>query len=72
MQHWEHGYASTVHAAQGRTADRVLVHLDARYEKTVGSESFYVALSRARHQAKLYTDDQLRLGEVVGRSQQRP
>jgi len=72
MQHWEHGYASTVHTAQGRTADRVLVHLDGRYEKMVGSESFYVAVSRARHEAKLYTDDQLRLREVVGRSQQRP
>ncbi len=72
LQHWEHGYASTVHSAQGRTADRVLVHLDGRYGKTVSSESFYVAVSRARHEAKLYTDDQRRLGEVVGRSQLRP
>jgi hypothetical protein len=33
------------------------VHLDGRrYEKTVGSESFYVVVSRARHEAKLYTE----------------
>jgi ATP-dependent exoDNAse (exonuclease V) alpha subunit len=72
LQHWEHGYASTVYAAQGKTADRVLVHLDGKFEKTVGSESFYVAVSRARHEAKLYTDSQLRLAKVVGRSQQQP
>ena len=60
-QHWEHAYASTVHAAQGKTADRVLVHLDTRYEKTIGSESFYVAISRARQEARLYTNDQSKL-----------
>jgi len=52
MRHWEHAYASTVHAAQGKTTDRVLVHLDTKYEKTIGSESFYVAISRARHEAR--------------------
>ena len=35
-RHWEHAYASTVYAAQGKTADRVLVHLDSKYEKTIG------------------------------------
>jgi ATP-dependent exoDNAse (exonuclease V) alpha subunit len=69
-QHWEHAYASTVHAAQGKTADRVLVHLDTRYEKTIGSESFYVAISRARQEARLYTNDQSKLALTVGRSRQ--
>jgi ATP-dependent exoDNAse (exonuclease V) alpha subunit len=49
-QHWEHAYASTIHAAQGTTADRVLVHLDTRYEKTIGSESFYVSRTEALDQ----------------------
>jgi conjugative relaxase-like TrwC/TraI family protein len=71
-QHWEHGYASTVHAAQGKTADRVLVHLDSKYEKTVSSESFYVAISRARHEAKLYTDDRSKLAAMVGKPLDRP
>ncbi len=70
-QHWEHAYASTVHAAQGKTADRVLVHLDTKHDKTIGSESFYVAVSRARHEARLYTNDQFKLALTVGRSQQR-
>ncbi|MCC6611666.1 MAG: conjugative relaxase [Burkholderiales bacterium] len=69
-QHWEHAYASTVHAAQGKTADRVLVHLDTGYEKTIGSESFYVAISRARHDARLYVDDRSRLTLAIGRSRQ--
>ena len=67
-RHWEHAYASTVHAAQGRTVDRVLVHLDTKHEKTIGSETFYVAISRARHQAKLYVDDGSRINSLVEQS----
>ena len=52
--------------------DRVLVHLDTKFEKTIGSESFYVAISRARHEARLYVDDRSKLTLAVGRSQQKP
>jgi len=71
MRHWEHAYASTVHAAQGKTADCILVHLDTKYEKTIGSESFYVAISRARHEARLYVDDRSKLTLAVERSRQK-
>ena len=71
-RHWEHAYASTVHAAQGKTTDRVLVHIDTKFEKTIGSESFYVAISRARHEARLYVDDRSKLPIAIGRSQQKP
>ena len=71
-RHWEHAYASTVHAAQGQTVDRVLVHLDTKYEKTMGSESFYVAISRARQEAKLYVNDKSGVAVALGRSLQRP
>jgi conjugative relaxase-like TrwC/TraI family protein len=70
-RHWEHAYASTVHAAQGKTTDRVLVHIDTKFEKTIGTESFYVAISRARHEARLYVDDKSKLALAVGRSQQK-
>ena len=70
-RHWEHAYASTVHAAQGKTTDRVLVHLDTKFEKTIGSESFYVAISRARHEARLYVDDRSKLTLAIGRSRQK-
>jgi conjugative relaxase-like TrwC/TraI family protein len=69
--HWEHAYATTVHAAQGKTTDRVLVHIDSRYAKTVGSESFYVAISRARQEARLYVDDRSKVTIAIGRSQQK-
>jgi len=71
QRHWEHAYASTIHAAQGKTTDRVLVHIDTKYEQTMGSESFYVAISRARHEAKLYVDDRSKLAMAVERSTQK-
>ncbi|MBL8528761.1 MAG: conjugative relaxase [Burkholderiales bacterium] len=71
-RHWEHAYASTIHAAEGKTTDRVLVHIDTKYEQTIGSESFYVAISRARHEAKLYVDDGSKLTMAVERSAQKP
>lgn len=70
-RHWEHAYASTIHAAQGKTTDRVLVHIDTKYEQTLGSESFYVAISRARQEAKLYVDDASKLAVAVERSTQK-
>ena len=68
-RHCEH--ASTVHAAQGKAADRVLVHLDTKYEKTIGSESFYLAISRVRHEARLYVDNRSKVALAVGRSEQK-
>ena len=71
-RHWEHAYASTVHAAQGQTVDRVLVHLDTKYERIMASESFYVAISRARQEARLYVNDESGVAVSLGRSLQRP
>ena len=44
-RHWEHGYASTIHAAQGRTAERVLLNVDGRAGHMIGHESWYVRMS---------------------------
>lgn len=70
-RHWEHAYASTVHAVQGRTTDRVLVYIDSQFEKTISSESFYVAISRARHEARIYVDHRSKFALVAGRSHQK-
>ncbi len=62
----EHGYCQTVHAAQGKTCERILI--EAPTEGAMGNEaSYYVAISRATHQATLYTDDAQRLPEVLSR-----
>jgi ATP-dependent exoDNAse (exonuclease V) alpha subunit len=64
--HLEHGYCQTVHAAQGQTADRVLIEVSAT--SGAGNEaSHYVAISRAAHEARIYTDDAQRLHEVLGK-----
>lgn len=52
-----HDYATTIHAAQGRTADRVLAHVETSRSNLIDNRSLYVALSRARDSVQLYTDD---------------
>ena len=51
-----YAYSTTVHSSQGLTADRVFAHLDSR-SRTTSKEVYYVAVSRARHEVKIYTDD---------------
>ena len=70
LRHIDHGYASTSHAAQGATVDRVIVNIDTqRGIRLVNRRQFYVSLSRARHDARLYTDSAQALARAVGREQ---
>ncbi|MCC5612991.1 AAA family ATPase, partial [Nostoc sp. CHAB 5834] len=52
-QHLDYAIVSTTYSSQGKTADQVLIAAD----NTIGQESFYVAVSRARYELKLYTED---------------
>ena len=62
----DHGYAQTVHSAQGQTCERILI--DAPAGSATNNESaYYVSISRATHEAKLYTDDAQRLPEALSR-----
>lgn len=56
-QHWDHAYATTVHSAQGKTEDIVLAHSESFRQNLTHQQSFYVSISRARHEAHIYTDD---------------
>lgn len=60
-QHVRHAYVETAFAAQGRTADRVMIHADSRATNLIDQRSFYVAISRARQSVTLVTDDSGRL-----------
>ena len=60
-QHLRHGYAQTTHAAQGRTSDRVLIHADSKATNLVDQKMLYVAISRAKTSASVYTNDQSKL-----------
>ncbi|MDR5785254.1 MobF family relaxase [Caballeronia sp. LP003] len=57
-------YASTVHSAQGLTSDKVLINLDTR-SVTTAKDVYYVAVSRARFAAEIFTDDLRRLPAAV-------
>lgn len=61
-RHFDHGYAVTSHSAQGLTAERVLVHADTGVHPDLLNSRFgYVSISRASHQATLFTDDMSKL-----------
>ncbi|MHB8755105.1 MAG: MobF family relaxase [Candidatus Acidiferrales bacterium] len=67
--HLDHGYAVTSHSSQGQTADRVLVHVDTEQigEKLVNERLAYVAISRGRYDAQIYTNDKAHLAEGLSR-----
>ena len=67
--HLDHGYAVTSHSSQGQTADRVLVNVDTQQagEKLVNRRLAYVAVSRGRYDAQIYTNDKMQLAEGLGR-----
>lgn len=66
--HLDYGYAVTSHSSQGQTADRVLVHVDTEEgQQLVNARMAYVAVSRGRYDAQIYTNDKEELAEVLGR-----
>jgi conjugative relaxase-like TrwC/TraI family protein len=70
-KHWDHAYASTVHAAQGATQKRAILHIRApekgnelqqasalkNMAKVFGDRSFYVGVTRASHELRIYTNN---------------
>ena len=64
--HIDYAYAITVHSSQGLTADRVLNDAHAQ-SRTTAKDVFYVAISRARFEARVYTDDRAGLPVAIGR-----
>ena len=57
MRHFDHGYAVTSHSSQGLTADRVIVNIDTTvHPELVNTRFAYVSVSRAAHDAQIYTN----------------
>ena len=66
-RHFDHGYAVTSHSAQGLTAERVLIHTDTSVHPDLLNARFaYVAVSRASHEATVYTNHATRLAQQLG------
>ena len=66
-----HGYAVTSHAAQGKTADEVLVVASSRSLPAINQQQFYVSISRGRDACRVFTDDAEMLRSHVTRSSAR-
>jgi conjugative relaxase-like TrwC/TraI family protein len=64
-RHIAHAYVETTFAAQGRTADHVIVHADSRATNLVDQKSFYVGISRAKASATVFTNDRGRLVSAI-------
>jgi Viral (Superfamily 1) RNA helicase len=63
------GYASTSHASQGSTVDRVIVHIDSnQHVGLVNQRMGYVGSSRARIDLRIYTDDTEKMRRAVTRT----
>jgi conjugative relaxase-like TrwC/TraI family protein len=72
LRHIEHGYATTSHSSQGATVDTVLVNVDTERSATlVNQKQLYVSISRARHDAQIYTNDKEALEKAVSRDVQK-
>lgn len=57
FRHLDHGYAVTSHSSQGTTVDRVLINADTSESRVLLNDRMgYVAVSRAREDAIVYTD----------------
>jgi conjugative relaxase-like TrwC/TraI family protein len=68
FRHLDYGYAVTSHAAQGLTFDRVLVNADTQESvRLLNDRTAYVAISRARYDALVYTDSTQNLSEAFNR-----
>lgn len=64
-QHIAHAYVATVFAAQGRTAERTFIHAESTANHLIDQKSFYVALSRAKTSAAVYTNDHGKLVAAI-------
>ena len=68
FRHIDHGYAVTSHSSQGTTVDRVLINADTREsEMLLNDRMGYVAISRAREDAVIYTNSVEELRSALDR-----
>jgi conjugative relaxase-like TrwC/TraI family protein len=66
MRHFDHGYSVTSHSSQGLTSERVLVNMDTEVHPELISRRFaYVSVSRASHEAQIYTNNAASLAESL-------
>jgi hypothetical protein len=65
--HLTHGYCTTSHASQGATVDKVFVAIASESLPATNERTAYVALTRGREQAMVFTDDRIALLKAAAR-----
>ncbi|MCZ2341355.1 MAG: relaxase domain-containing protein [Bacteroidales bacterium] len=68
--HLTHGYVTTSHASQGATVNKVFVAIDSESMKATDQRTAYVAVTRGREQAVIFTDDHEELLKAAQRAGQ--
>lgn len=65
--HFTHGYVITSHASQGVTVDKVFVGISSESLPATDQRTAYVAVTRGRERAEVFTDDREALLAAVSR-----
>ncbi|MCZ2340466.1 MAG: relaxase domain-containing protein [Bacteroidales bacterium] len=66
--HLTHGYVTTSHASQGATVNKVFVAINSESLKATDQRTAYVAVTRGKEQAVIFTDDHLELLKAAKRA----
>jgi conjugative relaxase-like TrwC/TraI family protein len=69
-KHLDYAYAMTSHSSQGATVDRALIHIDtgdSQVRSLIDGTLAYVATSRPRYDAQIFTDDASELSAALSR-----
>jgi hypothetical protein len=65
--HLTHGYVTTSHASQGDTVDKVFVAISSESLPATNQRTAYVALTRGKEQAVIFTNDREELLKAVSK-----
>jgi conjugative relaxase-like TrwC/TraI family protein len=65
--HLTHGYVVTSHASQGVTVDKVFIGVSSESFPATYQRTAYVAVTRGREEAQIFTDDRKELLRVISR-----
>lgn len=68
--HLDRAYAATSHSAQGLTCDRAFINGES-FSRTTQRDVYYVAISRARHETEIFTNNAGRLAKAVDRQEEK-
>ena len=65
--HLTHGYVVTSHASQGETVDKVFIGMSSESFPATNQRTAYVAVTRGKEQALIFTDDKEGLLKAMSR-----